>query len=118
MKIIIAAIASTIIAGTAFAGEGDGNPFPFSEPGYTVKLDHYKQAPGGSTDPYPFKAPGNPKGANNVLEGGGSESPVQTANSLPQAYQGGNSGTGATQFARHTPVTLPQSSDPRPKPHG
>ena len=104
MKTLIAAAALTLLAGAAFAGEGNGEPFPAPDmgiahstqnPKYTMGLDapynyfyqptpmplnNYSRAASAIQDPFPFKMPGQM---------------VQTAPAAPtsvaQSGQGGGS---------------------------
>ena len=79
MKTLIAAIVLSTIAGAAFAGEGNGNPFPYNAGSVTVQV-----APSGyhamQEAPMPTVSSLNSVPA---LPTNGSEGIVQTANSLP-----------------------------------
>jgi hypothetical protein len=105
MKTLIAAAALSLMAGAAFAGEGNGDPFPFRVAGPTTYLNNYKQAAPASQNPFPFTVPGTPMVNNAVLPSNGADGVVQTANSLPQGFMDSAPGQNgyprpATQFAQ------------------
>jgi hypothetical protein len=91
MKSLVAAAALSLVAGTAFAGEGNGDPFPFQAPGNTVATATVAHLPPHDTDPFPFRAPGVPWSAAQMLPGNGSDGSMQTANSLPPNFENGTS---------------------------
>ena len=81
-KLLLAATAVLGLSVTAYAGEGNGEPFPPPDsgvvanvqnpkytmgadapfnhfvPGSSTTLSHYVQAPGASQDPFPYKTSG------------------------------------------------------------
>jgi hypothetical protein len=81
-KLLLAATAVLGLSVTAYAGEGNGEPFPapdtgvvtsvqnpkytmgadapfnYFAPGGSTSLSHYVQAPGASQDPFPYKTSG------------------------------------------------------------
>jgi hypothetical protein len=94
MKIvIIAAVAGFGLAiGTAFAGEGAGDPFPFRAPGVVTNTTGRAVLPGANTDPYPFRANGTTittTMSEQITPTNGAEGTVQTANSLPLNFANG-----------------------------
>ena len=89
MKTLIAVVALSVSAGAAFAGEGNGDPFPFRAAPLSVTLNNYHQAKGKNQDPFPFKAPSMPMVQNEVLPTNGAAGIVQTANSLPPGFENG-----------------------------
>ena len=107
MKTLIATAALSLLAGAAFAGEGNGDPFPYSAPGQVVSLKNYKQAAPAKQNPYPFTVPGTPMVIGQILPTNGSAGAVQTANSLPPGFENGVPGlnpidrTPATRLAQH-----------------
>ncbi len=97
MKILIAASAMTLLAGAAFAGEGQGNPFPYQAPTQPYSLQHYKQAAGSAQNPYPFLVPGSSVNTAPVISPVGSAGEVQSANSLPPGFEDGTA-VGQSQY--------------------
>ncbi len=89
MKITILAVASalSIIAGTAFAGEGNGSPFPFQGTAQIVANSVANDT--GSQATPSFSGPSVIVTAGGTLPTNGSQSAVQTANSLPRGFEGG-----------------------------
>ncbi len=84
MKTLVAAVAMSLMAGTAFAGEGNGNPFPMamqSAPTPTAPLA-YRGVP-VYQNPYPFVVPHVAWNTVPPLPSNGGNAIVQTANSLP-----------------------------------
>lgn len=84
--LLAAAAALTLITGTAIAGEGKGEPFPFRAAGLTVSASPALHADTGSAAypdvtgrPAQLQAAINP----DLIPPNGSEGSVQTANSLP-----------------------------------
>lgn len=104
MKTLIAATALSLVAGAAFAGEGQGDPFPFAAPPVSVSMQGYKQAPGTSQNPFPFTAPGQVVSTSAVLPSSGSNGVVQTANSLPPGFM---SGPPSANLNRNAPTPAP-----------
>ena len=88
MKILIAATALSLVAATAIAGEGGGNPFPFAAPPVTTDNANYKQAASALQNPFPYRTPGVAV-TMSVLPTNGSEGAVQTANSMPPHFEDG-----------------------------
>ena len=104
MKIVIfAAVAGLGLAmGTAFAGEGAGDPFPFRAPGVVTFTKGMAVLPGVATDPFPFRANGTVTTtamSEQTLPMNGSQDTVQTANSLPFGFE-----NGTVAFARKESV--------------
>lgn len=89
MKTLIAALALTVAAGTAFAAEGNGDPFPYQAPGITTSLQGYKQAAGANQNPFPFSASTTTENADAILASNGSAGVLQTANSAPVGFMDG-----------------------------
>ncbi len=89
MKLTILAVAGalSLVAGTAFAGEGNGEPFPFQ--GTTQVVANAVASDTGS-QAYPSSS-----GLSIVVTAGGtlptngSQGAVQTANSLPRGFENG-----------------------------
>ncbi len=89
--ILLAAVAITALALPAFAGEGNGEPFPMRGNGTTATIA-LRRADTGS-DAYPSVV-GRPGSALNLYAAGtvpntGSEQAAQTANSLPRGFERG-----------------------------
>ena len=100
--ILLAAIAATALALPAFAGEGNGEPFPNNVGNLTTTVISSLRADVGSSA-YPNLV-GRPGSAINVALGEivpetGSEQPVQTANSLPRGFE-----QGMSAYAHLTPA--------------
>lgn len=76
-----------MIAGTAFAGEGNGNPFPFQG---TAQVVANSVANDAGSQGYPSYS-GSPVivTAGGTLPTNGSQGAVQTANSLPRGFENG-----------------------------
>ncbi len=89
MKITILAVAGalSLIAGTAFAGEGNGNPFPFQGTAQIVGNSVANDT--GSQGTPSFSGPSVVVTAGGTLPTNGSQSVVQTANSLPRGFENG-----------------------------
>ena len=95
--------AAGMIAHAAYAGEGNGDPFPFRAPGVTTTFNGYKALPPGLDDPYPFRAPGqavSQSDRDRMAPAPGSQAPVQSANSLPVGFEDGP----AAMYARTRPA--------------
>lgn len=83
-KLLLASVLAAGVGGTAFAGEGGRDPFPFGVPGAVVRNAPLVADTGSSAYPempsaFAFAPTGGP-----VIEASGQESVVQTAQSLPQ----------------------------------
>jgi len=89
MRVNILAVAGalSIIAGTAFAGEGNGNPFPFQGTAQIVANSVANDT--GSQATPSFSGPSVIVTAGGTLPTNGSQSAVQTANSLPRGFENG-----------------------------
>lgn len=109
MKMLIAAAALSVIAGAAYAGEGEGNPFPYQAPTTPFSLNGYKQAPGTSQNPYPFLVPGQAVAEEQVISPVGSAGEPQSANSLPRGFEDGTA-VGAT--ASHVTPSPTRTAQP------
>ena len=97
MKLVVFAAIATLglSAGSAYAAEGGGDPFPFRVPGVTTVTTGMAVPSGANDDPFPFRANGiliTKAMSDRVLPTNGAEGSVQSANSIPP---GANSGTGA-----------------------
>lgn len=104
-----AAMLALSAAAPAFAGEGQGSPFPFSAPGVTETTGSQFASAGSEAYPnrdvgseaYPSVAglPGSDLSvvADGQLSGNGNEASVQTANSLPSGFE---VGTAAYAYAQ------------------
>lgn len=108
MKTLIAATALSLVAGAAFAGEGAGNPFPFTAAPISVSMQNYKRAPSASQNPFPFTAPGIAMSASPVLPTSGSDGVVQTANSMPVGFEDGVPGIANLNRNPPTPTRVAQ----------
>jgi hypothetical protein len=100
MKTLIAAAAMSLLAGAAFAGEGNGDPFPFAAPTRPVQTGPlaYHGVP-AYQNPYPFSVPNVGWNTEAVLPTNGSQGVVQTANSLPAGFANGTTAyAGNTEF--------------------
>ena len=91
---LAAAVALSLGIAPAIAGEGNGEPFPNTANGFTVRTGAVTQryADTGSTAyPSTVGRPGSnlPGLAGDLLPINGSEAPVQTANSLPAHFEEG-----------------------------
>ena len=80
-------IAGSMIPGTAFAGEGNGDPFPFQGTAQVVASGVASET---GSQAYPsFTGPSVFVTAGRVLPTNGSQGVVQTANSLPRGFEHG-----------------------------
>ena len=85
--LIVATAAIGLFAGSAFAGEGAGDPFPFRAAGVTTVTTGRAALPGGLDDPYPFRANSSPSISAQMLPTNGSEGGLETLNSLPKGAE-------------------------------
>ena len=99
MKTTLLAAALLALAAPAFAGEGNGDPFPFAAPGVTVAAGTQVADVGSEALPSFAGKPGSHLNvlADGSLPGTGSEALVQTANSLPRGFE---VGTAASAYAQ------------------
>lgn len=119
MKTLIAATALSLVAGAAFAGEGQGNPFPFRAPPIAVSIQGYQQEAGGSQNPYPFTAASRQRMTSMpVLPTAGSDGVMQTANSLPAGFEDGAPAVANLNQNAPTPTRLAQPVAPIPGTRG
>ncbi len=92
MKTILLAAALTALALPAFAGEGNGEPFPnYSTNQTTIKVLQQRADVGSAAYP---NVVGRAGSALNVVAGDivpdtGAEQPIQTTNSLPRGFEQG-----------------------------
>ena len=98
---LLATIAMTALALPAFAGEGNGEPFPMRGNGTTATIALLRADTGSNAFPSVVARPGS---AMNLYAAGtvpstGSEQAAETANSLPRGFERG----------------LPVYADPKPK---
>ena len=90
MKItLIAATLFSLAALPAFAGEGNGDPFPLRTPGVTTSTQLQTADVGSAQYPDVAGRPGSmfTELASNMMADVGNEVPVQTANSLPSGFE-------------------------------
>ena len=88
---LLAAVAVTALALPAFAGEGNGEPFPMRSNGTTATISLRRADNGSNAYPNVVARPGS---ALNLYAAGavpstGSEQTAQTANSLPRGFERG-----------------------------
>lgn len=90
---LAAAVAFSLGLAPAFAGEGNGEPFPNTAESFTARATTPSQYADTGSNAYPNVAgrPGSdlPGLAGDVLPANGSEGAVQTANSLPAHFEEG-----------------------------
>ncbi len=90
---LAAAVAFSLGLAPAFAGEGNGEPFPNTAESFTARTTTSFQHADTGSNAYPNVAgrPGSdlPALAGDVLPANGSEGTVQTANSLPAHFEEG-----------------------------
>lgn len=89
MKLTILAVAGALsmVAGTAFAGEGNSEPFPYNGPS---QVTSNLLASDTGSQAYPsFTGRSVVVTAGGTLPTNGSEGIVQTANSLPRGFENG-----------------------------
>ena len=101
--LLAAAIALTFAA-PAFAGEGNGNPFPNNAGALVTVTTNARVADVGSEAPInPVGRPGTQLAtlSNELLPGTGREAPVQTANSLPAGFEVGTVAYAQAQSINH-----------------
>jgi hypothetical protein len=89
--ILLAAVAVTVLALPAFAGEGNGEPFANYDNGTTATVALRRADVGSNAYPNVAGRPGSVLNlyAAGVVPGTGSEQPAQTANSLPRGFERG-----------------------------
>ncbi len=89
--ILLAAIAVTALALPAFAGEGNGEPFPNYTNGVTTTVTSQRADVGSAAYPNVVGRPGSAlvQFAGDIVPDTGSEQPIQTANSLPRGFERG-----------------------------
>ncbi len=90
--ILLAAIAVTALALPAFAGEGNGEPFPNYNNGTTVVVTSQRADRGSNAYPNVVGRPGsavNLYAAANLVPETGSQQSVETVNSLPRGFERG-----------------------------
>lgn len=91
--LFLAAVALSLGLAPAFAGEGNGEPFPNTAESFTARATTPSQYADTGSNAYPNVAgrPGSdlPGLAGDVLPANGSEGAVQTANSLPARFEEG-----------------------------
>ena len=99
--ILLAAVAATALALPAFAGEGNGEPFPLYDHGTTTAARSMHTDTGSNAYPSVVGRTGSALNlyAAGVVPGTGSEQPAQTANSLPSGFE-----RGMPVYARRLPV--------------
>lgn len=110
MKTLIAAAAMSLVAGAAFAAEGNGDPFAYHatvQPVQTAPLA-FRGTP-ASQNPYPFTVPMSGFNTVPLLPTNGSQGIVQTANSLPAG-----AAEGTTSYAAGPQVTAVQLAHAAP----
>jgi len=88
---LLAAIAVTALALPAFAGEGNGEPFPHSNNGTTTSVGSARADTSSNAYPNVVGRPGSAVNmyAANVVPETGSQQSAQTANSLPRGFEQG-----------------------------
>ena len=82
MKVLLLAAVAALTLSTVsvFAGEGQGDPFGYNNPGVTTSTGQMKQLPGGLDNPYPFQAPGQVTSLQNYKQkAGGLDNPYPFA---------------------------------------
>jgi hypothetical protein len=86
--ILLAAIAVTALALPAFAGEGNGEPFPNHSNGTTIAVTSQRADRGSNAYPDVVGRPGSAVNlyAANVVPETGSQQSAETANSLPRGF--------------------------------
>ena len=99
--LIVATTAIGLFAGSAFAGEGAGDPFPFRAPGVTTVTTGRAVLPSGLDDPYPFRANSTSDNSTMLAPSNGSEGAVQSLNSLPVGAEVGTVGYAHQQNVRN-----------------
>ncbi len=102
MKTVLFAAAAVLAlsAGTAFAGEGAGDPFPFRAPGVTTVTTGRAQLPGGLDDPFPFRADGTVMTqavTSRTFPTNGAEGGIDSVNSLPAGSENGTAAYAQSQ---------------------
>lgn len=98
--ILLAAVAVTALALPAFAGEGNGDPFPMRGDGTTATIALRRADTGSNAYPNTVARPGSAMNlyAADTVPSAGSEQTAQTVNSLPRGFERG----------------LPVYADPKP----
>lgn len=88
---LLAAVAATVLALPAFAGEGNGDPFPMRGNGTTATIALRRADTGSNAFPSLVARPGSAMNlyAADTVPSTGSEQEAQTANSLPRGFERG-----------------------------
>lgn len=94
MKTLLAAVAVAVLGfSSAYAAEGNSEPFATNTPPAATRIIRQAQAPDTGSAQYPnvIGRPGSnlPLLLGDVLPANGSEGAVQTANSLPRGFEEG-----------------------------
>ena len=89
--ILLATVAVAALAMPAFAGEGNGEPFPMRSSGTTATIALRRADTGSNAYPNVVGRPGSALNlyAANTVPSTGSEQTAQTANSLPRGFEQG-----------------------------
>ena len=110
-KIVIAAtVAALSLATTAFAGEGNGDPFPFRAPASSFSASSPARDTGSAQYQGYTLAQPSATFSNATLPENGQDGPVQTANSLPAGFA---NGTAAYMTAQSTDRWFAQQAEHR-----
>lgn len=96
------ALVLSVSAGGAFAGEGNGDPFPFQAEAYVTARPAFMADTGSSAYPQPTSNRVQPSSLAQLEPAPGSEAPIQTALSLPR-------GAGAGAAASAQPQSVPRN---------
>lgn len=89
--ILLTALAATAMALPAFAGEGNGEPFPGYVAGTTATTTMRRADVGSNAYPNVIGRPGSALNlyVADIVPDVGSQQPVQTVNSLPRGFERG-----------------------------
>ena len=93
--LVAAVLALSLPAGEAFAGEGNGDPFPFRATAHVTTGPAFVADTGSAAYPQPTGNSTQPSSLAQLEPAPGSEAPVQTAASLPPG-----AGTGTVAYAQ------------------
>ena len=109
-RIIFAAagLALSVPAGRAFAGEGNGDPFPFRAAPRVTAGPAFVADTGSAAYPQPTGNGAQPSSLAQLEPAFGSEAPVQTAASLPRG-----AGTGTVAYVQAQSLSRSMGARPR-----
>ena len=105
MLLAAAGLVLSVSAGGAFAGEGNGDPFPFGGNAYVITRPAFVADTGSNAYPQQTGNWVQPSSLAQLEPAPGSEAPIQTALSLPRGAGAGTAVYAQTRSARRHAAT-------------